>query len=226
MLGAMKPVEILTLTATTLGLVATVLNLVAFIREKDRSHLKVGGTVILLLVVGGGLVLLPRLAPSATGALARRLPEPAVRFLGPWLNQAGPTATTEAARPPERTPPGMQGSATLEIRRNLLGGIGSIVATFRFVDLSGKGGRVTAWNLDLHERDDGPRFSFSRVLDAPLTVPAGGTASVEVDLDPEIGDRWLARREVPNPGSLEIHWDAQDFQGNPFQFHWADRVSH
>jgi len=85
---------------------------------------------------------------------------------------------------------------------------------------------VTAWNLDLQERDDGPRFSFSRVLDAPLTVPAGGTASVEVDLDPEIGDRWLARREVPNPGSLEIHWDAQDFQGNPFQFHWADRVSH
>ncbi len=225
MLGAMKPVEILTLTATSLGLVATVLNLVAFVREKDRSHLKVGGTVILLLAVGGGLLLMPRLAPSTTGALARHLPDRAVRFLDPWLHPGGPPEAPPAAPAPEPARPGMQGSATLEIRRNLLGGIGSIVAVFRFVDLSGEGGRVTAWNLDLREREDGPLYSFSRVLETPLTVPAGGTATVEVELDAEIGDRWLARRQAPNPGGMDIRWDAQDSRGTPFQFTWADRVS-
>ncbi len=225
MVGAMKPVEILTITATCLGIVATVLNLVAFVREKDRSHLKVGGTVILLLLVLGGLLLLPRLAPSTTSALAGRLPDRAVRFLGPWLDQAGPGAPDVTAPTPEAAPAGMQGSATIEIRRNLLGGIGSIVASFRFVDLSGEGGRVTAWSLDLQEQADGPHYSFSRVLETPVTVPAGGTATAEVELDSEIGDRWLARREAENPGGMEIRWDAQDQGGQPFQFSWADRVS-
>jgi len=225
MVGAMKPVEFLTITATCLGIVATVLNLVAFVREKDRSHLKVGGTVILLLLVLVGLALLPRLAPSTTDALARRLPDRAVRVLDPWLGQADSSAPVATAPTPEPAPPGMQGAATIEIRRNLLGGIGSIVASFRFLDLSGEGGRVTAWSLDLQEQAGGPHYNFSRVLETPVTIPAGGTGTAEVELDKEIGDRWLARREAENPGGMEIRWDAQDQQGQPFQFCWGDRVS-
>lgn len=217
----MKPVEILTLTATCLGLVATVLNLVAFVREKDRSHLKAGASVLLLLFLLGGLVVLPRLAPRTTAALAERLPGPAVRALAPWLHQGGGIPAVSAPAAPQ----GMQGSATIHIRRNFLGGIDALVASFRFVDLSGKGGRVTAWSLDLQEQEGGPAYSFQRVLESPAAVPPGGTAEVEVELDSEIGDRWLARREAEKPGGMAIRWDGQGADGTPVEFDWADNVS-
>lgn len=222
MVGAMKPLEVLTLVATMLGVVATVLNLVAFVREKDRSHLKFGGLVLLGLALAAVVVFLPRLAPATTASLAGRVPA-----LRPWLAWTSPGAAPPAPAPAPQDPgPAMQGSATVDIRRNFLGGIDALVASFRIVDLSGRGGRVTAWRVGIQEREGEPLRTFERVLDQPVQVPPGGTASTQVELDPEIGDRWLARREAEKPGRLEIHWSGQDAEGNPLGFDWADGVAH
>lgn len=226
MVGAMKPQEVLTLVATVLGVVATVLNLVAFVREKDRSHLKAGMTVLLLLALGAVVAFLPRLAPQTTAALVGRLPAPAASALEPWVvaETPAPAAAAVPAPPPVERPT-MQGAATVDIRRNLLGGIGSIVASFRFVDLSDRGGRVTSWRIGLQEKEGEPLRTFERVLDTPVQVPPGGTAEVEVELDSEIGDRWLQRREAEAPGRMEIRWQGLDADGNPIGVDWADGVA-
>lgn len=224
MVGAMKPLEVLTVVATTLGVVATVLNLVAFVREKDRSHLKAGMAVLLVLGLAVLAAFLPRLAPASTRAVASRLPTPAAALLHPWLAQAQDPAPEPVAAPAvEET---MRGSATVDIRRNFLGGIDAIVGDFRFVDLSGRGGKVTSWRIGIQEKEGEPLRTFERVLEEPVAVPAGGTASVQVELDPEIGDRWLARRDAEQPGRMEILWQGLDAEGNPVDVRWADAVAH
>lgn len=228
MVGAMKPQEVLTLVATVLGVVATVLNLVAFVREKDRSHLKAGMIVLLLLGLAAVVVFLPHLAPRTTASVVGRLPAPTAAALQPWLASGSPapaTAPPAEAPAPRVERPAMQGSATVDIRRNFVGGIDAIVGSFRFVDLTGRGGRVTSWRIGIQEKDGEPLRSFERVLEEPVQVPAGGTASVQVELDPEIGDRWLARREAETPGRMEIHWQGQDADGNPVGVDWADGVA-
>lgn len=216
----MKPLEVLTVVATTLGVVATVLNLVAFVREKDRSHLKVGLVILLALGLAALTAFLPRLAPASTRAVAARLP--AAAALQPWLAQAAAPQPVTAPVLEET----MQGSATVAIRRNLLGGIDALVGDFRFVDLSGRGGKVTSWRIGIQERQGEPLRTFERVLEEPVAVPAGGTASVQVELDPEIGDRWLARRGAEQPGRMEILWRGLDADGNPVDVSWADAVAH
>jgi hypothetical protein len=210
--------QILTLVATVLGIVMAVFNLVAFVREKDRGHLRAGLAALFLLALGLGLVLLPHFYPATARRIVARLPGPAARFLEPWANLSGPVLPAL----PAPTPAPLEGSFSIELRRNILGGIDSVVALFHFADLAGEGGRVTSWQIRIQPEEGGPSRSFRRVLPQPVEVPPRGTARAEAELDEEIRDVWLARRDQEKPGAIEVTWQGVDARGNRFSFSAAD----
>jgi hypothetical protein len=75
MLTTMTEIQVITLLATMLGMTATVLNLVAFVREKDRSHTKAGLSALALLVLVLAVGFLPRYAPDTARSFVSALPQ-------------------------------------------------------------------------------------------------------------------------------------------------------
>ena len=218
----MSEFQVLTLVATLLGITATALNLVAFVREKDKSHTRAGILFLFLLVMLVGLFFLPRYAPNAARRIVSGVPASVAKSLGPWLNSSSslsnPQASTSVvvAEPPTPT---VLGSFTIKIDRNLLGGIGALLSDFQFSNSSEQTVRVTAYHLRLTPQvGDTPR-SYDRVLDEPLTVGPGANGKTQVELDAEIRDQWVAREklEAADRGPIEISWDFQDAEGRLFR---------
>lgn len=209
----MSEFQLLTIITSILGLVATVLNLVAFVREKDKSHTRAGILVLTFLAAALAVFYLPRYAPDTARAVVNAMPQAASASLQPWL---GASKSTPA--PPANEPPPLQGSFAIEIHRNLLHGIGSVVANFTFANLGDQSARVTAYHIQIVEKKGEPAHAYDRVLAEPVEIAARGTAKSEVELDPEIRDHWVAWRDVDaaERGSIEIRWDAQDAQGRRF----------
>lgn len=212
----MSEIQILTVVAGLIGFSATVLNLVAFVREKDRGHLKVGLAVLGLMGLAATLLFLPRILPNGAQALAGRLPEGPRHLLAPWLTPAPPEKAITPS--PEAAPP-LQASFTLELKRNLLGGVDCLLAHFQFANLAQESARVTAYRVRYLDSSGQATHSFYRVLPSALTVPGQGQLQQEVELDPEIRDVWVAGldREENQRDRVEITWEGQDAQGKIFQ---------
>ena len=210
----MSEIQVLTVVAGLIGFTATVLNLVVFVREKDRGHLKAGLLVLTLLGLGATALFLPRLLPGGARALADKLPEGPRRLLSPWLTPAAVASPT-----PVETAPPVQGSFTLELKRNLLGGVDSLQARFQFANLSSSEARVTAFRVRYLDRSGQITHSFYRVLPTALSVAGQGHLQQEVELDPEIRDVWVAGldREESERDRVEISWEGQDGQGRRFE---------
>lgn len=216
----MSEIQVITVVVGVIGFVATVLNLVAFVREKDRGHLKVGLRVLALMALGLAVLFMPRLAPGGAQTLADHLPAPALRLLGPWLTPKAsptPTAADTAAAP-------LQGSFTVELKRNLLGGVDSLMAHFEFANLSPENARVTAFRVRYRDASGQTTHSFYRVLPTAISLDGQGHAAQEVELDPEIRDVWVAGlgREEQDRDRMEITWEGHDSQGRRFGFSSGD----
>jgi len=161
----MSEIQVLTVAAGLIGFSATVLNLVAFIREKDRGHLKVGLIVLALLGVAATVLFLPRLLPGGARALAGRLPNGPRHLLAPWLT---PVASVPSATP---TVVPLQASFTLELKRNLLGGVDSLLAHVQFASLAQQEARVTAFRVRFLDPAGRETHTFYRVLPSAVSVP-------------------------------------------------------
>lgn len=224
----MNEIQILGLVATVLGIITAVFNLVAFIREKDRAHLRAGIVAVLGLGLIVGVLAFPHLAPGPARRLAAALPSSLKPWLGSWLapDSRGSAASPQEApsAPPPASPgapgttasaatPGLQGTCQVEIRRNLLGGIDTVVAVFRFADLSNRGGRVLSYQLKLQATPGGDIESFYAVLEAPIVVAPGGTAKAEIPLNGPARESWLARHKEKSRGHGEIKWQGLDGDG-------------
>jgi hypothetical protein len=207
----MNEFQVITIVAGLIGFTATILNLVAFVREKDRGHLKAGMRVLALLGLAAGLLFFPRMAPNQARLLAERLPGPARGLLGGWLRPSPPARAAQAAAP-------VQASFTLELKRNLLGGVDSLVAHCQFGNLSTEGVRLTAFRVAYLDAQGQTTRSFYRVLPAALSLAGQAQAQQEVELDQEIRDVWVNDQERDEKDRLrvEISWEGQDAGGIPF----------
>lgn len=212
----MSDFQVLTVLATVLGLIGTAMNLVAFVREKDRSHTKAGLSFVFLLAVLVGVLLLPRYAPDSARRLVGALPDSMEGRLQPWLSGAA-APTTPVVQAPPASP--VLGSFTIEIQRNMFGGIGALVSNFQFSNPGRGAVRVTAYHVRISPKPgDAPR-NYDRVLTEPLLVPAGGTARTQVELDAEIRDQWVAREDLEptQRGPIELLWECHQEDGASFQ---------
>jgi hypothetical protein len=199
----------LTLIATTLGIVLTVLNLVAFVREKDRGHLRIALGMLFLIGAVAALVTLPRYAPGPARQLAVYLPSEQLKLR--WLNQGHETVVSGPSTP-------VQGSFTIETRHNMFGGISGFAVKFGFSEATGTGARVLGYRMRIQEEQGQDSHSFERILPESLALTPGQTTWLELDLEPEIVDALLQRMDAENPGSIEVIWNAVDASGRSFSF--------
>ncbi len=218
----MSEFQVLTLVATLLGITATALNLVAFVREKDKSHTRAGILFLFLLVMLLGVFFLPRYAPNAARRLASGMPASVARTLGPWLDSSSSqSASLATSNSPvaESAVPAVLGSFTIEIDRNLLGGIGALVSDFRFSNSSGQAVRVSAYHLKLTPQVGDTARNYDRVLEEPMSLEPGASGQTQVELDAEIRDQWVAREKLEPGvrGPIEITWEFQDAEGRLFR---------
>ena len=208
----MSEIQVVTLLASCLGMIATVMNLVAFVREKDKSHTRAGLLALSLLIFTLALVFLPRYAPETAHRLASNLPSSVAETVQPWLRQGGASTLV--------SPGGSElaGSFTIKIQRNLFGGIGALVADFQFSNLTEQAVRVTAYRIEIAQRLGEPTRSYHRVLPEPLTVQAEAAEKTQVELDAEIRDHWVARErlEAPERGPVSVVWECEDASGRQF----------
>lgn len=211
----MSEFQVITLVASLVGFVATILNLVAFFHEKDKTHIRTGLRVLAGVAVLLALLLFPRFAPGSARQLAGRLPGPARSLLNPWLDSS-PTPQPAAAAP-EVNP--LQGSFTLDLRRNLLGGVEALMAHFQFSNLTPESARVTAYQVRYIDQAGQTRHSFYRVLSEPIQVGANSHANQDTELDAEIRDVWVAglEHEAGQRDRVEITWEGTDAQGRRFK---------
>lgn len=216
----MSEIQVVTLLATLLGLVATVLNLVAFVREKDKSHTRAGFTALFLLLTLLAVAFMPRYAPGAAQALVSVVPEPVAGPLQTWANAPSTTSTT-AASPSTPAEGGVRGSFTIEIQRNIFGGIGRVVSNFHFSNPSGQAVRVTAYHIRITPKLGETARNYDRVMEQPVVVGADGVEKTLVELDAEIRDQWVSREDLPpaQRGPIEISWDCEDAAGHHFTLH-------
>jgi hypothetical protein len=212
----MSEAQILTLLATCLGLVGTVLNLAAFFREKDQGVRRAGVGLVFLLFLSVGLYLMPRYSPTSAARLLEAMPPALANRLRPWLATARPT---DSSLPAAQPGPGLLGSFTIEIQRNLLGGIGALVSDFQFSNPSKQPVRVTAYRISFVAEADELAKSYQRVLPQPLLVEAHSNGHLQVELDAEIRDRWVARHrlEQAERGPIAISWQCQSADGKLFE---------
>lgn len=203
----MSEFQVMTAVTALIGFVATVLNLVAFVREKDRSHTKAGLRVLALMAVLLGVLFFPRYAPGAAGQLAQRLPVSLKPVLGPWLEKRAPAVAP--------LPVAVQASFTLDLRRNLLGGIDCLMAHFQFHN-SGQPTVISAYQVRYLQPDGKVTHSFDRLLSPPIDLAAAGQNQREVELDPSIRDVWVEQldREASQRLRMEIVWQGRDAAGN------------
>ena len=211
----MNEIQILGLVATVLGIVTAVFNLVAFVREKDRAHLRAGIVATAVLAVIVGVVAFPHLAPAQARRLATHLPASVAPWLTPWLTSSAPSSSPALAA---SGAPSMQGTCQVEIRRNLLGGIDSVVAVFHFADLGNRGGRVLSYRLKLQATPGGAIEHFQSVLDSPVVVAPGSTAKAEIPLQGPAREAWLARHKEKSRGAGSIDWQGLDGDGRRTEF--------
>jgi hypothetical protein len=204
----MSEFQVVTGVATIIGLVATVLNLTLFFREKEKAHVRAGLVVLLLLTLGLGVLFLPRYAPG----LVAHLPQPLAQGLTALSPAESPTPKPETpAAPP------LQGSFSLELHRNLLGGVDSLNAKFQFANLGNQNLRVTAYQLKLLNEHKQVVHSYYRVLTQPVELSGLAAAEKELELDAEIRDHWLSWQDQEQHGPVEMTWEAHDPQGQVFR---------
>lgn len=210
----MNEFQVITVVAGLIGFSATILNLVAFVREKDRSHLKVGLRVLAVLGLATAVLFIPRLAPEQARALSAQLPTSVQSLLGGWLAPPLP-----AQPPAAETPVPVQASFTLELKRNLLGGVDCLVAHCQFSNLSTEAVRLTAFRASYKDEKGNTIRSFYRVLPAPVKLAGQAHLQSDVELDPEIRDVWVndQEKEESERQRLEIGWEGQDSSGALFQ---------
>lgn len=191
---------ILSLIATCLGIFLSVLNLVVFLKEKDRSHVR---TALLITSLGAlliGLITLPRFAPGVAEKMAHQLPpHPWVQA---WLGQSS-----------EQPAPTLAGSLTPEWQHNLFGGISGLKLICQFSSTTPARTRVLSYRLKVATSQGETPRTFDRVLSEPVVVEAGATAKAEIDVDGEILDAFLKRLDNEHPGAIEVTWTAADERG-------------
>lgn len=223
----MSAIQILGLVATVLGIIVAVFNLVTFVREKDPGHLRAGIITVAVLALAVGVLAFPYLAPGAARRMAAGLPSSLRPWLGAWLAPEA-SAPTAAVSPPtpssspsvaasEPAAPSMQGTGQVEIRRNLLGGIDTVVAVFQFADLSNRGGRILSYEIKLQSTPGGAVEAFRAVMETPVTVEPGATAKVEIPLNGAVRELWLARHKEKTRGRGEVRWYGLDADGRKIE---------
>lgn len=195
----MTEIQVLTLLATLLGLIATVLNLVAFFREKERSHVRAALTVLVLLGLGvAGLF------------------HPQVRARWESPGRSVPVEATASPAPEVA----LQGSFTLDLQRNLLGGVDALMARFHFHNPLDRVVKVTSYEVSWWDGQGRCRHRFERVLPESLGVANGASLQQEVELDPEIRDCWVAYQDLEpqQRDRMQIVWTALDSSGRTYRF--------
>lgn len=200
---------VLTLIATCLGIFLSILNLIVFLREKDRSYLKLALSVVFL---GGALVTcltLPGFAPDLARRFARQLPDHQLVRL--WLSQAGSSEQAGSAVP-------LRGSFTPELQHNLFGGISGLKLKFQFVSLHPVRARVLGYRLRIEPEQGQGEHSYERLLSEPLVIDPHATGLAEVEVDREILEAYFRRMDAPHPGRISITWQAADERGQSFDF--------
>lgn len=214
----MSEFQVVSLMISLVGLVATILNLVAFFREKDRGLVRTGLKILATLVVLLAVLFFPRIAPGPARQIAEQLPPSARTALTPWLLPRSASSETSQASLAENPPP-MQGSFTLDLRRNFLGGVDSLVAHFHFSNLTSGAVRVTAYQFRYIDRAGACTHSFYRVLAQPVEVVALAHVAQEVEIDAEIRDVWVAGlgQELQERDRVEITWEGVDEKGVRFK---------
>lgn len=214
----MSEFQIITLMISLVGLIATIFNLVAFFREKDRGHVRAGLKILFAMAALLGILFFPRIAPGPARQVSERLPQSARTALAPWLHPKPATVDT-AEKVVAETPPPLQGSFTLELRRNILGGVDSLMAKFQFSNLSSGTVRVTAYQFRYVNRAGFCTHSFYRVMAQPVEVTSHHHTTQEVEIDAEIRDVWVAGlgHELHERDKVEITWEGIDEKGQRFK---------
>jgi len=206
----MTEIQVISLIATLVGFAATVLNLVAFLREKDRSHTRAGLRILVLLALMTVVLFLPRLLPGPAHNLHQRLPAWSRPALAAWLN---PTPAL-----PGPNPVALQGTFSLDLQRNLLGGIDCLMARFQLVNVSALNLTITGYRVRFLKNGQSTH-SFQRLLPQPWLLTASAHAQREVELDPSIRDVWVEGLNQDSKGeiTMEITWEGRDSEGRPVQ---------
>lgn len=214
----MSEIQVFTLLATLVGFTATVFNLVAFLREKERSHVRAGILTLSVLLLPLLIYFAPRLLPGPVQRLVGSLPPAVAGPLQGWARGSMGEGKPAPVQTPPPAPP-MQGSFVLELQRNLLGGVDGLLARFQFSNLSQSRLRITAYHLQLLDGDGKVLHAYYRVLPESIAVPGQCTEQKEIELDAEIRDAWMAWQELEGKakGPVQVTWQAQDGQGQYFE---------
>lgn len=199
MLRGMTEFQVLATVGSLIGLMATVLNLVTFFREKERGHVKAGLVTLGVLMLLGSLAFVPRFFPGVRQSLAPYLP------------------ATQALSAPAQAAP-VQGSFAMDLRRNLLGGVDGLFSDFRFVNPGDTPARVISYEVRMLNPDGSLAHTYTRVLAEPIEVAGHAHVSQQVEMDQEIRDSWQrwTESDAGKAGALEVSWSGS-LQGESSQ---------
>lgn len=261
----MNLVQIVTVIAAFLAGLWTLIQIVAYSREKDPRNLKIA--IVLFLLIISFVIAYPflkqKVSPafepisyityphsySSTGAEpvpvdTRPSPTPSI-FSSPalTLDNASPTAaltspTTEPApsptevytealiQPPSPTPKisgqgEIKSSFIVDVKRNILGGVGDITARCTFAETGGKDVEIISYVVTVNyldspqdSEDKAITRSFERILANRITLKANTTSETELRFDKEIGDLALKSKKSGKVGWIKIEWIGRDEVGN------------
>jgi len=198
----------ITIIVGLLAALWTLIQIIAFVREKDPSHLKIA--LVLLLVLIGGVFALRHLGPKHISLFSR----------------AGSPKPVPASTPLPTPVPQKRGevktSFVIDIRRNLLGGLNDIGAICTFAETGGVEVEAVAYTITIRYLDspsDSPEAAltrtFERTLPERITIPADQTVEKRIVFDREIGDLVQKYDKSGNTGAITINWMMKDEKGNP-----------
>lgn len=197
--------EMITIVVALLAGLWTLVQIVAFVREKDPRNLKIA--LFLMIVLLAALFAFRALRPRLSGLSGK------------------PAATTPATRPASATPTPaalptaqVKSSFVVDIRRNLLGGIKDIGARCTFAELGGVEVEAVSYLAEVRYQDPPSQgemktFQVERTLKDRIRVPAGKSIETEISFDKEIGDLILKSREPGREGRVSLTWTLKDANG-------------
>jgi uncharacterized protein with PQ loop repeat len=256
-------VQIVTALAAILAILWTMVQIVAYAREKNPKDIKIA--IFLVILIGILLMLYPHLKRTIPGYLPGRgegrsrtpssgptsyptvivvtttpgapsTPASPVEspHAGDPTGPSSPPTPTESITIPRAsespaapsTEPVSKGelksSFFINIKRNVLGGIGDIAAHCTFAEVGGSDCEIIAYRIAIHyleepadSSDKALTRSFDRTLKERIEVKSGSTVERDVNFDSEIGDLVLKSKKSGKSGWIRIVWEGKDTRGNP-----------
>jgi uncharacterized protein with PQ loop repeat len=263
--GALNTVQIVTAIAAFLAILWTLVQIVAYAREKNPKDIKIA--LILIVIIGLLLLLYPHLkgriqrhipgfGPTATrNPYHHPLANPSIMVSSPVSGSFTPSVTptgspdarpsTEPSGGPVSPGPGestaaplpcgsitespgepapkgeLKSSFFIDIKRNVIGGIGDISAHCTFAEVGGVNSEIVAYKIIINyleapsdSSDKSVARSFERALKDRIQVHAGTTVEKVIDFDNEIGDLVLKSKKSGKSGWIRVLWEGKDERGN------------